>query len=40
VVADPPQSVSIDGEQIEPRTIKAHVLPQSVKVVVPHKDVQ
>jgi diacylglycerol kinase (ATP) len=40
VKADPQQSVSIDGEQIKPRTIKAHVLPQSVKVVVPRKEVQ
>ncbi len=40
VEADPPQSISIDGEQIEPKIIKAHVLPQSVKVVVPHKEVQ
>jgi diacylglycerol kinase (ATP) len=40
VEADPPQSISIDGEQIKPQTIKAHVLPQSVKVVVPRKEVQ
>ncbi len=40
VEADPPQSISIDGEQVEPKTIKAHVLPQSVKVVVPHKEAQ
>ena len=38
VEADPPQSISIDGEQIEPKIIKAHVLPQSVKVVVPGKE--
>ena len=38
VEVDPPQSISIDGEQIEPMTVKAHVLPQSVKVVVPHKE--
>ncbi|MEP6988530.1 MAG: diacylglycerol kinase family protein [Chloroflexota bacterium] len=40
VEADPPQSISIDGEQVEPRIIKAHVLPQSVKVVVPRQEVQ
>ena len=40
VEADPPQSISIDGEQIEPMTIKARVLPQSVKVVVPRKEAQ
>ena len=40
VEADPPQSISIDGEQMEPMTIKAHVLPQSVKVVVPRKEVR
>jgi len=39
VEADPPQSISMDGEQIEPKPIKAYVLPQSVKVVVPHKEV-
>ncbi len=39
VEADPPQSISIDGEQIAPTIIKAHVLPQSVKVVVPRKEV-
>ena len=38
VEADPPQSISIDGEQIEPKTINAHVLPQSVRVVVPRKE--
>ena len=38
VEVDPPQSISIDGEQIEPMTVKAHVRPQSVKVVVPHKE--
>ncbi|MBI1281070.1 MAG: YegS/Rv2252/BmrU family lipid kinase [Anaerolineaceae bacterium] len=37
VKADPPQSISIDGEQIKPQTITAQVLPQSVKVVVPKK---
>jgi diacylglycerol kinase family enzyme len=40
VEPDPPQSISIDGEQTELKTIKAHVLPQAVKVVVPHKEVQ
>jgi diacylglycerol kinase (ATP) len=39
VETDPPQSISIDGEQVEPQTIKAHILPQSVKVVVPRKEV-
>lgn len=39
VEVDPPQSISIDGEQIAPTIIKAHVLPQSVKVVVPRKEV-
>lgn len=40
VEVDPPQSISIDGEQIEPTIINAHVLPQSVKVVVPRIEVQ
>ncbi len=40
VEADPPQSISIDGEQIEPMPIRAQVLPQSVKVVVPRKEIQ
>ncbi len=35
VEVDPPQSISIDGEQIEPTIIHAQVLPQSVQVVVP-----
>jgi diacylglycerol kinase family enzyme len=39
VEANPPQLISIDGEQAEPQIIKAHVLPQSLKVVVPHKEV-
>lgn len=39
VEVDPPQSISIDGEQIEPTTINAHVLPQSVQVVVPRSEV-
>ncbi len=39
VESDPPQSISIDGEQIEPVIIHAKVLPKSVKVVVPHKEV-
>lgn len=40
VEVDPPQSISIDGEQIEPTIINAHVIPQSVKVVVPRIEVQ
>ncbi|MEZ4670816.1 MAG: diacylglycerol kinase family lipid kinase [Anaerolineae bacterium] len=35
VEADPSQSISIDGEQIEPTTIRAKVLPQAIRVVVP-----
>ncbi len=40
VEADPPQSISIDGEQIEPQVLQARVLPQSVKIVVPRREVQ
>jgi diacylglycerol kinase (ATP) len=35
VAAQPQQSISVDGEQIEPGTISAKVLPQSVRVIVP-----
>src|ERR1041384_5521831 len=38
VEADPPQMISIDGEQGEPQVIKAHILPQALKVVVPRKE--
>ena len=40
VEADPPQSISIDGEQVDPMPIHARILPQSVRVVVPHKEVR
>lgn len=35
VDAHPPQSISIDGEQIKPGAISARVLPKSVHVIVP-----
>jgi YegS/Rv2252/BmrU family lipid kinase len=35
VEADPPQSISVDGEQIEPAPVQARVLPGVLKVVVP-----
>lgn len=35
VEAQPPQSISVDGEQIEPGVVSAKVLPQSVRVIVP-----
>ena len=35
VEADPPQTISIDGEVIEPVTLTASILPQAVKVIVP-----
>jgi diacylglycerol kinase (ATP) len=35
VEADPPQTISIDGEVIEPMTLTATILPGAVNVVVP-----
>ena len=35
VDADPPQTISIDGEVIEPMTLTASILPRAVNVVVP-----
>jgi YegS/Rv2252/BmrU family lipid kinase len=35
VEADPPQTISIDGEVIEPTTLTASILPGAVNVVVP-----
>jgi YegS/Rv2252/BmrU family lipid kinase len=35
VEADPPQTISIDGEVIEPTTLTASILPSAVNVVVP-----
>ena len=35
VEADPPQTISIDGEVIEPATLTASILPQAVRVIVP-----
>ncbi len=35
VEADPPQTISIDGEVIEPITLTASILPGAVNVVVP-----
>jgi diacylglycerol kinase family enzyme len=35
VEADPPQTISIDGEVIEPITLTATILPGAVHVVVP-----
>jgi diacylglycerol kinase (ATP) len=35
VEADPPQTISIDGEVIEPITLTASILPDAVTVVVP-----
>lgn len=35
VEADPPQTVSVDGEVIEPVTLTANVLPGAVNVIVP-----
>ena len=35
VQADPPQTISIDGEVIEPVTLTATILPSAVNVVVP-----
>ena len=35
VEADPPQTISIDGEVIEPITLTASILPEAVNVVVP-----
>jgi diacylglycerol kinase (ATP) len=35
VEADPPQTISIDGEVIEPVRLTASILPQAVKVIVP-----
>jgi diacylglycerol kinase family enzyme len=35
VEADPPQTISIDGEVIEPVTLTATILPGAVNVVVP-----
>jgi hypothetical protein len=35
VEADPPQTISIDGEVIEPIALTATILPGAVNVVVP-----
>ncbi|HET9908429.1 MAG TPA: hypothetical protein VFQ23_17400, partial [Anaerolineales bacterium] len=35
VEANPPQTISIDGEVIEPVTLTASILPQAVHVIVP-----
>ena len=35
VEADPPQTISIDGEVIEPVRLTASILPQAVRVIVP-----
>lgn len=35
VNSDPPQTISIDGEVIEPVTLTASILPEAVKVIVP-----
>ena len=35
VEADPPQTISIDGEVIEPMTLTATILPGAVNVIVP-----
>ena len=35
VEANPPQTISIDGEVIEPVTLKANILPNAVNVIVP-----
>jgi len=35
VEADPPQTISIDGEVIEPTTLTASILPGAVNVVIP-----
>jgi len=35
VEADPPQTISIDGEVIEPVTLTASILPGAVNVIVP-----
>ena len=40
VEADPPQTISIDGEVIEPVTLTASILPQTVKIIVPSESME
>jgi YegS/Rv2252/BmrU family lipid kinase len=35
VIADPPQTVEVDGEVIKPTPLTARVLPQAIQVIVP-----
>jgi YegS/Rv2252/BmrU family lipid kinase len=38
VQADPPQTVSLDGEIIEPTPVSAHIMPKAVRIIVPDTD--
>jgi diacylglycerol kinase family enzyme len=36
IEADPPQTVVMDGELIEPTPVRTHIMPQAVQIIVPN----